>query len=1689
MADDPLDSFYAPVAAWFRDVFAEPTIVQTQAWRAISAGQNALVVAPTGSGKTLAAFLWSLSRLSGGSFFNDAPTPEKSSPTKVLYISPLKALGVDVSRNLAAPLAGIARVADAMGETAAPVRVGVRSGDTPQSERSKLLRNPPEILVTTPESLYLMLTSKAAATLANVDTVIVDEVHAVAGTKRGTHLALSLERLEMLTGQAVQRIGLSATVNPVDKVASFLGGDRPVTVVNPEQPKSWDVQVTSVVEDFQDPPAVEDVALAEYEVTESEGASEKETEEPIDEALLGPSLIGEGVGGSTQAGSGARVASGVDKESALPQQKSVWPHVQRAIYRQVMENRSTLVFVNSRRAAERLTGALNEEWAKEHDPDALAAPTRRDPAQMMAQSGAVRGMDGAGVARAHHGSVSKDERADIEAALKSGELRCVVATSSLELGIDMGLVDHVVQVGAPPSVASAVQRCGRAGHTVGATSHATIYPLHKQDAEAAVVVVDRLLKGELEPLHVVHNALDVLAQQTVAASVQAGAVGASGTDGSGALDVEEWWRVVRRAHPYATLPREAFDGVIEMISGRYPSTDFADLKARAIYDPVAGTLEARPGAQRLAVTSGGTIPDRGMFGVFLAAGENDGARRVGELDEEMVYESRVGDVFTLGASSWRILEINRDQVIVAPAAGHTGRLPFWVGDAAGRPVELGQAIGENRRTWGSGTLADIRSADFLDAHTRTNLDAYYQEQKQTAGIIPDERTVLIERFRDDIGDWRVVVHTPFGRGVNAPWALALGAELNRRTGIDAMAVAGDDGMVLRLPYSDEPPGMELLLGEGYSGAERAEATLADVMEEVGSSALFAARFRECAARALLLPRRNPGKRQPLWQQRQRAAQLLDVAREHPEFPVMVETMRECVHDVYNLDFLKVLVANLGQRDVRLAEVTTEAPSAFAESLLFTYTSAFMYEGDSAERAAALAVDPALLAKVLGTREEGMALDPAAVRRVVDAAQWLAEGRQATSVEQAVDMLRALGPLSLDGVRERIEPWAGTVEDSLAQLRELVPTRLMEVHFGGQLKLGAVEDMPLLRDGLGVPVPPGVAIAAEQVDQVDNAIDQLLLRWMKNRGPTTATEAAAEFGLGRATADALLARWAEGTQDAQGTRGKGNQRRLSAGHFVYLDDSFSGSDGSSGSNGAPAPTNADAQSETQYVDTGMLRRLRSATLAAARGSLEPVTQQTYAQFLADWHGLGQMQREELASALEQLAGVPIPASAWETLVLPARIPDYQPGDLDELLSTGEILAVGAGQAGAKDAWVSFVPADMVEYLLEGGEGLERGVHKETATTLGMVATQILEHLQRGGAFLAAELQAATGSDHAEVDAALWELFDAGLVAPDSFAAVRARLVEAGTTGKQAHRAPRRNQGRGSARRVRMGRSGFARAARRSMNAHSSVPGRWSAVYGAGAGVAGELEAPADAAELALVRSEAWIDRYAVVTRGAVVAEKAAGGFAEAYRTLSAWEDSGEVLRGYIVEGLGGAQFAPRDVISQLRRAQDGRGNGLGGTRSAAGGVGSGAAGIGTGKMAASEHAPQLLSVLDPANPFGSTLPWPEVSHSATEGMAPTRAAGAMIIIAAGRAEAYVTRGGRNVVLFARPDFGDATSAELGASAPQIELVVGILKEAIRAGRLSPVTIEKVNGSSVMDIATTDWVAAGARLTPKGLSIRA
>ncbi|MDY5840769.1 MAG: DEAD/DEAH box helicase, partial [Corynebacterium camporealensis] len=859
MPKNILDRFRPQVGQWFQEVFAGPTAVQAQAWDVISQGNHALVVAPTGSGKTLAAFLWALNNLveraGQTSLALGEGTGSRSGGhegVRVLYISPLKALGVDVENNLRAPLKGIARTAQRLGLDEPDITVGVRSGDTPSAERNRQVRRPPDVLITTPESAYLMLTSKAAGILSTVDTVIIDEIHALAGTKRGVHLALTLERLAQVAG-SFQRIGLSATVRPLEAVANFLGGGRPVEIIAPPAEKKWDLAVHSPVEDMADLPTPEQGStIGEMTVDDPLGITDSALE-PDD----APGLT----------------------ESALPTAKSIWPFVEKDVYAEVMEHRSTLIFVNSRRTAERLTSRLNELYASEHNPEALSPETRRSPAQLMKYTD-VAGEAESIIARAHHGSVSKDERAQTETMLKEGRLKAVVATSSLELGIDMGAVDLVIQVESPPSVAAGLQRVGRAGHSVGEVSEGSFYPKHRADLVQSALTLSRMRAGLIEEMHTPRNPLDVLAQQTVAAVAAAGEQG---------LHCDDWYDTVRRAWPYRDLAREVFDSVIDLVSGVYPSTDFAELKPRVVYDRISGQLTARPGAQRVAVTSGGTIPDRGMFGVFLVgSGENGSPRRVGELDEEMVYESRVGDVFTLGATSWRIENITRDQVQVIPAPGHTGRLPFWNGDQPGRPFELGKALGQYRRE------VFERSTEIADAddYARRNIEAYLREQHEATGLIPDEKTLLLERFTDELGDWRVVLHTPFGRGVNAAWALAVGTRVAERTGMDPQAVAGDDGIVLRLPEGEAEPDGSLFLFDADE--------IADIVaEQVGNSALFASRFRECAARALLLPRRNPGKRAPLWQQRQRAEQLLDVARKYPSFPIILETVRECLQDVYD----------------------------------------------------------------------------------------------------------------------------------------------------------------------------------------------------------------------------------------------------------------------------------------------------------------------------------------------------------------------------------------------------------------------------------------------------------------------------------------------------------------------------------------------------------------------------------------------------------------------------------------------------------------------------------------------------------------------------------------------------------------------------------------------------------------------
>ncbi|MDP9398593.1 MAG: DEAD/DEAH box helicase, partial [Actinomycetota bacterium] len=985
-----LSADFSPATrAWFEGAFAAPTEAQTGAWSAVRAGRNALVVAPTGSGKTLAAFLWSLDRLAAG------PPPEGlRSRCRVLYVSPLKALAVDVERNLRAPLTGIRQAATRLGLPVPDVSVGIRSGDTPADERRRFGTRPPDILITTPESLFLILTSQAREALRGVQTVILDEVHAVAGTKRGSHLALSLERLDALLERPAQRIGLSATVRPVEEVARFLGGSREVAVVQPPAAKTVELQVVVPVADMAE------------------------------------------LGQSTGEVSGSAAGN--------EQRASIWPHVEERIVDLVEAHRSTIVFANSRRLAERLCARLNEIAYERENGEALPGEGGAVPAEVMAQAGSSRGAPpSAEVARAHHGSVSREQRAEIEEALKAGRLPAVVATSSLELGIDMGAVDLVVQVESPPSVASGLQRVGRAGHQVGAVSRGVIFPKYRGDLVQTAVVAERMRGGRIEELRYPRNPLDVLAQQVVAMT-----------------SVDEWQvdellAVVRRAAPYATLPQSAYEAVLDMLSGRYPSDEFAELRPRIVWDRVAGTVSGRPGAQRLAVTSGGTIPDRGLFGVFLV-GEK--ASRVGELDEEMVYESRVGDVFTLGSTSWRIEDITADRVLVSPAPGLPGKLPFWHGDTLGRPLELGRALGAFVRELGRLPDAEARArvlASGLDDWAADNLLAYLREQREATGHVPDDRTVLVERFRDEIGDWRVVIHSPYGAQVHAPWALAIAARLRERFGYDVQAMHADDGIVLRLPDTDEEPPADVAV----FAPDEIEAL---VTAEVGGSALFAARFRECAARALLLPRRNPSCRTPLWQQRQRSAQLLAVASQFGSFPVVLETMRECLQDVFDVPGLVELLRDVEARRVRFVDVETPSPSPFARSLLFGYVASFLYEGDSPlaeRRAQALSLDASLLAELLGQAELRELLDAGALEQVERELQWLTEERRVRDAEGAADLLRLLGPLSTAEATAR-----GATAQQLAGLEEA--RRAVRVRVAGEERWAAIEDAGRLQDALG-----------------------------------------------------------------------------------------------------------------------------------------------------------------------------------------------------------------------------------------------------------------------------------------------------------------------------------------------------------------------------------------------------------------------------------------------------------------------------------------------------------------------------------------------------------------------------------------------------------------------------------------------
>ncbi len=1446
-----LSRFSAPTRAWFAAAFAAPTPAQAGAWEAIGAGRHALVVAPTGSGKTLSAFLWSIDRL-----LTSEPPADRAHRTRVLYISPLKALGVDVERNLRAPLTGIRHTAERLGTQVPELQVGVRSGDTSAGDRRRLTTRPPDVLITTPESLFLMLTSQARESLRGVETVIVDEVHAVAGSKRGAHLALSLERLDALLDKPAQRIGLSATVRPLEEVARFLGGSAPVEIVAPPAEKKWDLSVVVPVEDMTAP--------AEFDEDDTNDRN------------------GDRRGG-------------------------IWPHVEESVADLIGQHTSTIVFANSRRLAERLTARLNEIATRRAEEElegfeARSARTSttdgRSPAEVMAQSGASLGAAQV-IAKAHHGSVSKEQRALIEDDLKRGRLPAVVATSSLELGIDMGAVDLVVQIESPPSVASALQRVGRAGHQVGETSRGVLYPKHRGDLAPTAVAVERMRTGGIEALRVPTNPLDVLAQQVVAMTAL------------DEVDVDDLFELVKRSAPFAQLPRSAFDAVLDLLSGRYPSDEFAELRPRIVWDRVTGTLTGRPGSQRLAVTSGGTIPDRGLFGVFLVGAEGPG-KRVGELDEEMVYESRVGDVFALGATSWRIEDITHDRVLVSPAPGLPGRLPFWKGDTLGRPAELGAAVGAFTRELGAlpRDKAVQRARDAgLDAWAAGNLVGYLHDQLEATQVLPSDTTILVERFRDELGDWRLVVHSPYGVPVHAPWALAINARLRERYGVDGQAVASDDGIVVRVPDTEaEPPTGEIVVFE----ADEIEQL---VTQEVGGSALFAARFRECAARALLLPRRDPGRRSPLWQQRQRAASLLDVASKYPSFPIVLEAVRECLQDVYDLPALLALMRSVDRREVTVTDVTTTSPSPFAGSLLFGYVAQFVYEGDSPiaeRRAAALSLDQGLLAELLGRAELRELLDPEVLAEVEAELQRLAPDRRARDAEGLVDLLRLLGPLDVAEVRERSIDGA----DTDGWLSSLVDTRrVVQVRMAGVERWAVVEDVARLRDGLGVPVPPGTPeVFAEPVD---DPLADLVARYARTHGPFTIAQVAERLGLGAAVARHTLERL--------------------AGQGRVLDGEF-----------------RPAGSGTEWCDAEVLRRLRRRSLARLRQEVEPVEPAALGRFLGAWqhvHGRGLRGVDGVVTAVEQLAGCPVPASALEPLVLGSRVRDYTSSYLDELTTAGEVIWAGHGPLPGSDGWVSLHLADQAHLTLPEPQPLE----------LTDLHRALVDALEPGGAWffhqLAEAARRATDSSRttdATISAALWELVWAGRVGNDSLAPLRA-LTRAGRPSHRSRRPPPRPG--------RVARSGPPETA-----------GRWTLLP----------DLDTDPTRRAHATAERLLDRHGVVIRGAVVSERVPGGFAGVYKVLAAFEDSGRCRRGYFVEGLGAAQFGTSGAIDRLRTFADVPDD--------------------------SKPTATALAATDPANPYGAALPWPDSGG----GHRPGRKAGAVVVLVDGVLTLYVERGGRTLL---------------------------------------------------------------------------
>jgi ATP-dependent helicase Lhr and Lhr-like helicase len=1523
-AKDPLAPFSAPLREWFAASFDAPTPAQAGGWPAISSGANTLICAPTGSGKTLAAFLWGIDRLSG--------EPEHGSGTRIVYVSPLKALSYDIERNLRAPLAGIG----------ADISVGLRTGDTPQKERQAMRRKPPDILITTPESLYLILSSAAREMLGSVEAVIVDEIHAVAQSKRGSHLALTLERLEQFVkreneGAELQRIGLSATQRPLDRIAQFLvGPHRQCEVIDAGRSKELDLEIQVPVEDMPEPgaSASNGSASAPGGAAKPSVAADRTDPGPI-EAALDPAT----------------------------NTRSIWPAIYPELLKLVREHTSTIIFVNSRRGAERLAKRLNElandAEAKDLPPteqaghaNASAAGGAEKPSEAPSNAGGAGASDFSAtgpaapaleIARAHHGSLSHEERAHVEELLKSGKLPCLVATSSLELGIDMGAVDLVIQVESPKSVTRGLQRIGRAGHTLGEVSKGRIFPKFRADLLECAVVAKRMQSGEIEETVIPQNPLDVLAQHLVSMA---------------ALDeweIDEVQRLVTSAQPFAELSREQLENVLDMLDGRYPSERFAELRPRIVWDRTARTVRGRKGARQLAVTNAGTIPDRGLYGVHLPDG-----RRVGELDEEMVYEARPGQTFLLGATTWRIEEITRDRVVVTPAPGVPGAVPFWRGDGVGRPAELGKAIGAFAREAVSAEPERLAADYDLDRRAAGNLVSYLREQQAATRVVPSDEAIVVERFRDEIGDWRLCVLSPYGGRVHAAWGLALSAKIRSERELEADAIWSDDGIVVHLPDADEPPPADLVLIQPDELEDLA-------VSELSGSALFGARFRENAARSLLIPRAYPGKRTPLWQQRLKSQSLLEVARDFPRFPVILETYRECLRDVLDLPALDELLRNLHSRRLTLVEVETQTASPFASSLLFDYVATYMYEGDTPNaerRAAALALDRELLRELLGQEELRELIDPEALEEVEAQLQHRTEAGQARDRDALQQVLRDLGDLTLSECEQRVaEGYAA--KTMLGKL--VAERRAAEVRIGGERRYIAAEDAGLYRDALGVPPPPGLPDSF--LDEAEDPLAALLRRYARTHGPFPTAQPARRYGV----------------DPSPGLRELERSGELVRGELL------------------PGGT------EREWCDAEVLRRVRRASLAHLRREVEAADQRELARFLPGWQNLdvhrpAGVGPDRLREALIPLQGVVLTPAVWERDVLPRRLGAYSPSWLDELCTSGEVVWIGAGALGRSDGRVALYFREDVR--LAGPPP----ANAKLESPEGDVQDAIRARLEAGPSFwldLVADLEASPQ----ELHEALWDLAWAGEVTNDAFAPLRAPRL----------RAVRPAEPRGR------------RFSRRRAAAGRAVQGRWSLTAPLFEG------APASGPRMR-AQAELMLERYGIVTRESVLAEGVPGGFSTLYGELGNLELLGTARRGYFVEGMGGAQFALPGAVERLR------------------------------SLPAPDGSFLVLAATDPANPYGTSLPWPKLDGARR----PARTPGAYLLLRDGEPQAYVERGGRGILRL-RELQGEELVETMAA-----------LAEAVADGTIPKLGLERVDGESVLGSGAEEaLLAAGFSRAPRKL----